>query len=100
MTQMRVDCGIGWVSNQIDGRNYYEEKKGIKGEEEGNFVLVSGLPQIRRRSQQKSEITKSLSHISVYLQCKPRVPQVAYTRLGQWRLHDSLVQRLGCKLNP
>jgi len=72
----------------------------MRGEEEGNFVLGTGSPQIRRRFQQKSEITKSLSQSLIYLQCRPRALQVAYTRLGQWQLHDSLVQSLGCKLNP
>lgn len=44
MKQKRVDCEIGWVSNQIDERNYYEkerEGRAIRGEV-GNFVLAQG----------------------------------------------------------
>lgn len=27
---MRVGCEIGWVSNQIDGRNYYEKERELE----------------------------------------------------------------------
>lgn len=67
--------------------------------EKGNFVLAQGCLKsdvALGKSPRLLNLFHTLKFIAVQASCLP----VAYTRLGRWRLHDSLVQRLGYKIKP